>query len=461
MRAIAIAAVVAALLVLASSASASQISYSGSVLHYDAAPGEVNGPIVTVNPYDLQCGSAGAPCLSIFDPYATIAAPAGVCEGSGSSDVVCQLPTSIVANLGDREDSFYDWDGDTTINAGIGNDNPIYGGGGNDHISGGPGSDNLVGGPGDDVLDGGTGDDYLEDIAFGSEADSAGRDTYIGGGGSDRLNLSARSEDLSLSLDGAANDGAPGEGDNIGPDVSTVLGGYGADTFTGNDGANAFDGGEGNDTINGAGGDDNLVGGAGNDHIAGGAGQDVLGGESGDDVLDGGAGVDRFWGDAIGACIPGYCSSGQDEIHARDGEQETLNCGPGTDSAQVDTSDYVVTQAGETDQCESIDRAGSGGPGAGQPGGRLAILITYRTPVAGLLTITGTTKNRGRLIKVGRVSKRIHRGRVKVALPVSAAAKRLLNARGSLKVKVKATFRPKGGGRPKVMRQPFTLHRAG
>ena len=104
---------------------------------------------------------------------------------------MCQLPTSIVANLGDREDSFYDWDGDTTINAGIGNDNPIYGGGGNDHVSGGPGSDNLVGGPGDDVLDGGTGDDYLEDIAYGSEADSAGRDTYIGGGGSDRLNLSA------------------------------------------------------------------------------------------------------------------------------------------------------------------------------------------------------------------------------------------------------------------------------
>jgi Ca2+-binding RTX toxin-like protein len=162
MRAIAIAAVTAALLVLASSASASQISYSGSVLHYDAAPGEVNGPIVTVNPYDLQCGSVGAPCLSIFDPYATITTPAGVCLGSGSSDVVCRLPTSIVANLGDREDSFYDWDGDTTINAGVGNDNPIFGAGGNDHIDGGPGSDNLVGGPGNDVVNGGTGNDYLE-----------------------------------------------------------------------------------------------------------------------------------------------------------------------------------------------------------------------------------------------------------------------------------------------------------
>ena len=461
MRAIAIAAVMAALLVLASSASASQISYSGSVLHYDAAPGEVNGPIVTVNPYDLQCGSAGAPCLSIFDPYATITAPAGVCEGSGSSDVVCQLPTSIVANLGDREDSFYDWDGDTTINAGVGNDNPIFGAGGTDRIDGGPGSDNLVGGPGNDVVNGGTGNDYLEGIAYGSEADSAGSDTYIGGGDSDRLLLDGRSEDLALSPDGVANDGAPGEGDNIGTDVASIIGGHGADTFTGNAGGNYFEGGEGNDTINGAGGDDNLVGGAGNDHIAGGDGQDVLCGESGDDVLDGGAGVDRFWGDSFGACIPGYCSSGQDEIHARDGTQETLNCGPGTDSAQVDTSDYVVTEPGETDQCESVDRAGGGSPGGGQPGGRLAILITYRTPVAGLLTLNGTARNRGRLIKVGRVSKRIHRGWVKIALPVSAAARRVLNARGSLRVQVKATFRPKGGGRAKVMRRPFMLHPVG
>ena len=62
---------------------------------------------------------------------------------------------------------------------------------------------------------------------------------------------------------------------------------------------------------------------------------------------------------------------------------------------------------------------------------------------------------------MGRVSKRIHRGRVKIALPVSAAARRVLHARGSLKVQVKATFRPKGGGRPKVMRRPFMLHPVG
>jgi RTX calcium-binding nonapeptide repeat (4 copies) len=425
----------------------------------------VNGPIVTVNPYELQCGSVPAPCLSIFDPYATITTPPGVCIGSGSSDVMCAMPNSIVANLGDREDSFYDWDGDSVINTGSGNDNPVYGGGGNDRLNGGIGSDNLVGGTGNDVIDGGPGNDYLEGISYGSESDSAGSDTYIGGGDSDRLNLDGRSEDLALSPDGVANDGAAGEGDNIAAGVATVVGGYGADTYTGNAGANAFEGGEGNDTIAGAGGDDNLTGGPGNDRISGGDGQDVLGGESGDDVLDGGPGVDRFWGDAIGACIPGFCSYGQDQILARDGAQETLNCGPGTDSAQVDASDYVVTETGGTDQCESVDRAAGppgGAPGGGQPSGRPAILITYRAPGKGILIARATAKNGTRIIQAGRALKRVRRaGRVKILVPMSDAAIRLLNARGSLKVMVKTTFRGKSVRRPLVHRRPFTLHPAG
>jgi hypothetical protein len=69
---IAILAVTAAVLVPAAAASASQVSYNGSVLTYTAASGEANGPIVTTNPYDLLCGSVPAPCLEIFDPYATI-----------------------------------------------------------------------------------------------------------------------------------------------------------------------------------------------------------------------------------------------------------------------------------------------------------------------------------------------------------------------------------------------------
>lgn len=117
---VAILAVAVAVLVPAAAASASQVSYNGSVLTYAAASGESNGPIVTTNPYQLLCGSVPAPCLSIFDPYATISVPAGKCTGGGTNDVLCQMPSSIVANLGDRDDSYYGWSGDETIDTGTG-----------------------------------------------------------------------------------------------------------------------------------------------------------------------------------------------------------------------------------------------------------------------------------------------------------------------------------------------------
>jgi hypothetical protein len=453
---VAIAALAAAVLVPAVAASASQVSYNGSVLTYNAASGESNGPIVTTNPYPILCGSVPAPCLSIFDPYATISVPAGKCTGGGSSDVLCEMPSSIVANLGDRDDSYYGWTGDETIDAGPGNDNPIEAGGGDDHVNGGPGSDNLVGGPGDDWVDGGAGDDYLEGIAYTEDSNTLGSDTYVGGGGSDRLTYDSRSDDLNLSLDGGANDGAPGENDNIGADVVTVIAGSGSDTFTGNAYSNGFGGGEGDDTANGAGGDDNLVGGPGNDRLNGGDGQDILGGESGNDTLEGGSGVDRFWGDSIGACIPGYCDTGQDEIYARDGSQETINCGPGTDSAQVDNIDFVVQEAGGTDQCESVDGAGPG-PGGGAGGGRAAIAVTYRAPRAGVIRARGIAVISNRLTQVARTTRRVRRaGRVKLQLKMSAAANRALASQGSLKVLVRVTFKPKHG-RAKTVSRTVTL----
>jgi len=242
----------------------------------------------------------------------------------------------------------------------------------------------------------------------------------------------------------------------------TVVGGSGSDTFSGNGYSNGFGGGEGDDTANGGGGDDNLVGGAGNDRLNGAEGQDILGGESGNDVLDGGAGVDRFWGDSVGACIPGYCDTGQDEIHARDGSQETINCGPGTDSAQVDNIDFVVQQAGETDQCESVDGAGAGGggPGAGS-GGRAAIAVTYAAPRAGKIRARGIAVIDNRLTQVASASRRVrHRGKVKVNLTISEAADRALRSQGSLKVRVTVTFKPKRG-RGKSSNRTVTLHPTG
>ena len=170
--------------------------------------------------------------------------------------------------------------------------------------------------------------------------------------------------------------------------------------------------------------------------------------------------MDRFWGDSIGACIPGYCDTGQDEIHARDGSQETINCGPGTDSAVVDSSDYVVQEAGGTDQCESVDGAGSGGPGGGS-GGRAGIVVTYTAPRAGKIVARGIAIINNRLTQVASASRRVrHRGRVKVNLTLSAAADRVLKAQGSLRVRVTVTFKPKHG-RGKSFNRTLTLHPAG
>ena len=445
MRIVIVIAIAAAVLVPAATASAAQVSYNGSVLTYTAASGEANAPIVTTNPYELFCDTILAPCVEIFDPYAAISVPAGKCVGGGGTDVLCEMPSAFVANLGDRDDSYYGWDGDETINAGPGGDNPIQAGGGNDHVNGGPGSDNLVGGAGNDTIDGGPGNDYLEGISYMDESNTLGSDTYVGGGDSDRLTYDARSEDLNLSLDGVANDGGPGENDNIGADIVTVIGGHGADTFTGNSYSNGFSGGEGDDTANGAGGDDNMVGGPGNDRLNGGDGQDVLGGESGNDTLDGGAGVDRFWGDSIGAGIRGYCDTGQDEIHARDGAQETINCGPGTDSAVIDNSDFYTNDADLSDQCESVDGAGPGGGGPGGGSGR-ADRRDLQAPRAGVLRARGIAIVGNRLTQVATASRRVrHRASVKMNLTISAAADRVLRSQGSLKVRVTVTFKPRHG----------------
>ena len=83
---------------------------------------------------------------------------------SPATPPTCPLPDAVVADLGDRDDSYWDWDGPSTIDGGHGNDNPIFGKGGDDVIRGGIGSDLLFGQEGDDTLDGGPGDDYLEGV---------------------------------------------------------------------------------------------------------------------------------------------------------------------------------------------------------------------------------------------------------------------------------------------------------
>lgn len=163
------------------------------------------------------------------------------------------------------------------------------GGSGNDTIYGKDYSDDhLYGGPGNDYLNGLGWDDDL----YGQ----TGADTLVGGDGNDLVSYSNRTQGVSTSSDGTANDGEPGEGDNIASDVEIVEGSPYNDTMQGGSTTSVNVWGlAGNDTLRGAPGAnvaDALIGGDGNDTISGDAGDDALYGGLGNDSLDGGSGSD-------------------------------------------------------------------------------------------------------------------------------------------------------------------------
>jgi hypothetical protein len=159
---------------------------------------------------------------------------------------------------------------------------------------GGGGDDVIIGSPGADVLDGGPGRDLL--------LGSTGADVVRGGSGFDTASACGARSPVSLSLDGAADDGVSGQGANVADDVEDLVGGDGDDTLTGNSASNHLDGGLGDDTLDGG---------------------------AGPDALDGG--------------------EGRDVLRARDGVPEALDCGPGEDAAVIDVDEDPAL-------CETIDR---------------------------------------------------------------------------------------------------------
>ena len=167
-----------------------------------------------------------------------------------------------------------------------------------------PGSIRVAGGAGNDELtssavgfvrfEGGDGDDRLVTGPSGSAL-------LLGGPGADLMASSATCcatasyEDhdatgVRVTLDGRANDGAAGEGDDV--QTSTVVGSPGPDRITG---------GSGPDTLTGAGGADVLDGGGGDDAIDAtlrNAGAGLGAGSDGADRVTCGAGNDRVTADA-------------------------------------------------------------------------------------------------------------------------------------------------------------------
>jgi len=73
----------------------------------------------------------------------------------------------------------------------------------------------------------------------------------------------------------------------------------------------------------------------------------VTAGTNGADKVDGGPGTDQIYGDIAGCSV--FCSFDPDEIFARDGERDTVDCGSGADTAHVDGLDIVAF-------CTVVDR---------------------------------------------------------------------------------------------------------
>lgn len=167
-------------------------------------------------------------------------------------------PVSLISILGNGGDDVISSNTPfrTNIGGGQGNDS-LTGGDAKDSLTGGQGNDTLVGGKNFDTLDGGTGTDLI-----------------LGGLQADTVTYASRTENLSLSIDGVANDGAPAENDNIQTSVENIIGGSGHDTITGSGSGNLLDGRAGNDSIRGLLGNDIIFGGPGSDTVFGDGGND-------------------------------------------------------------------------------------------------------------------------------------------------------------------------------------------
>jgi hypothetical protein len=226
--------------------------------------------------------------------------PLGACRADGPG-AICPTPNgyfTATVDLGDSEDELDWWLGVVDVHAGAGDDRIRASG-------------SVDGGPGADTMD-----------SFGVRYDT-------------------RTASVRVTPDGIANDGEPGEADDVRPGVNRIEGGRGADlisaagygvTVVGGDGDDRLTGGPLRDWLHGGSGDDVIDGGDAADFIQGGAGGDEIhgGGDQDGDTVIGGAGGDRV---AVG----GYA-----QLEMSDGERDELACGlPGALRIDADTFDVV------------------------------------------------------------------------------------------------------------------------
>ena len=259
------------------------VSVSSGRLAFTAASGKANNVVVT---------TASGGNLRVADTGDRVIAGTG-CTQDGDNRALCPAAgvTQIAVSLRDGDDSAVNGTDLSTSSDGI------RGGPGDDVLTGGSAGDLIVGDEGSDTMNGGSGTDVLREAATGSAVDVIDADVFIGGSGIDTASYATSDGSATIGvvadLDGFANDGQPGERDEIRTDIENITGtGAGDDTLIGNGGPNLLQGLSGIDTLRGGGGNDRLLGVGGGDFLEGEAGDDTLRGGAGFDSLGGGSGTD-------------------------------------------------------------------------------------------------------------------------------------------------------------------------
>lgn len=321
----------------------------------------------------------------------------------GGSNVGCEPgpPVLVLIRMGGGNDTVkpaFGCGGQATV-AGNNRLSPMFrgtGGAGNDTLTGGRLGDEFAGGTGNDTINGQGGDDDL--------TGDAGADLLDGGGQTDIVRYPIPDR-VVVTLDDVANDGRPGEGDNVRA-VETVITGSGDDSVTGSSANETLDGGAGNDSLNP---------GTGNDVVRGGAGDDLI------DVREDAQGV-----------------------------RDTVNCGFGQDEVIADLSDQVGVQflnfsTKDDPACEVVGRfaVDDGPPGVI----RTRSLRLGRDGMAALrLACPGrarvTCRGRLRVADPRRLSRTLARGRysvqrratARIRVRLSPAGARRARARGAVTV---------------------------
>lgn len=375
-----------------------------------------------------------------------------VAMGGGDDRISSYLTDAPSAKYGRYDmgagNDFFEGYGSEVAQGGAGNDK-LNGMAGDDDLDGGDGNDTLDGGRGADVLRGGAGDDSLTSDPMEHDAG----DVIDGGPGRDSISDWMRGDPaaeqlVTVTQDGAADDGFPGEGDNV--TNMEVVESYGSLRYVGTDGDDIATAAEvGNRAeLTGRGGADQLKGTDDDDAIDGGAGNDTITGGYGNDAIVGGPGQDKIVADRDGRCNEMHCDlspgSSSDTIDAVDGEVDNISCGPGQDSVKADGNDVVAPD------CETVTRGGAAAAvpptttttnkapsRSGGTDGTAA--TTARIAVAGkpslrALLKTGLTVTVGGRAAGTKVSVSVKRGGTVVAKGSAKAAKD-----GSAKVKVKVT----------------------